>query len=183
MLLDRVSSCGSVCPTPRRRLGADHVRVLEDAASSAVDSVDPRGLAFVKSRLTHVDETDEPVTVSHAASGGALVPAMTLGLTPSEGTTCTLCFASASSPSAVGPDRPSLTVAHCGIDVDGRSNRVLGMTRCSRARSLATLTRSRRSLAPGDYRGGSGAGRYQPTARPSGCCRRRPKAHGQQSRA
>src|SRR6202042_197522 len=62
MLLDRVLELWEQVPDAAAQIGADRVRVLEEAASAAGDAAEPqRGLAFVEVALTQVDETTEPV--------------------------------------------------------------------------------------------------------------------------
>jgi DNA-binding CsgD family transcriptional regulator len=62
MLLDRVLELWDQVPGASARIGADHVRVLEEAAGAARDSVEPqRGLAFVELALSELDENVEPI--------------------------------------------------------------------------------------------------------------------------
>ncbi len=65
MLLDRVLELWNQVPDAAARIGADHVRVLEEAASAARDATVPqRGLAYVQLALSELDETTEPVRVA-----------------------------------------------------------------------------------------------------------------------
>src|SRR3984957_2650226 len=62
MLLDRVLELWEQVPDAAAQIGADHVRVLEEAALAARDAaVAHRGLAFVELALAELDETAEPV--------------------------------------------------------------------------------------------------------------------------
>ena len=65
MLLDRVLELWNQVPDAAARIGADHVRVLEEAASAARDATVPqRGLAYVQLALSELDEATEPVRVA-----------------------------------------------------------------------------------------------------------------------
>jgi DNA-binding CsgD family transcriptional regulator len=65
MLLDRVLELWDQVPDAAAQIGADHVRVLEEAALAARDAaVAHRGLAFVEAALAELDEADEPVRVA-----------------------------------------------------------------------------------------------------------------------
>jgi DNA-binding CsgD family transcriptional regulator len=65
MLLDRVLELWEQVPDAAARIGADHVRVLEEAAAAAGDAGVPhRGLALAELALTELDETAEPVRVA-----------------------------------------------------------------------------------------------------------------------
>jgi DNA-binding CsgD family transcriptional regulator/tetratricopeptide (TPR) repeat protein len=65
MLLDRVLELWEQVPDASAQIGADHVRVLEEAASAAKDAGEhQRGLAFVGLALAELDETTEPVRVA-----------------------------------------------------------------------------------------------------------------------
>jgi DNA-binding CsgD family transcriptional regulator len=65
MLLDRVLELWEQVPDAAAQIGADHVRVLEEAAAAAGDAgVSHRGLALVELALTELDETTEPVRVA-----------------------------------------------------------------------------------------------------------------------
>ena len=62
MLLARVLEMWDQVPDAAEHIGADHVRVLEEAAAAAQDAGEQqRGLAFVESALGEVDEETEPV--------------------------------------------------------------------------------------------------------------------------
>ena len=62
MLLDRVLELWEQVPDAAAQIGADHVRVLEEAAAAARDAGEPqRGLAFVELALAELDEATEPV--------------------------------------------------------------------------------------------------------------------------
>jgi DNA-binding CsgD family transcriptional regulator len=65
MLLDRVLELWDQVPDAAAQIGADHVRVLEEATAAARDTGEPqRGLAFVDLALTGLDEATEPVRVA-----------------------------------------------------------------------------------------------------------------------
>jgi len=65
MLLDRVLELWDQVPDAAAQIGADHVRVLEEAAASARDAGESqRGLAYVELALTELDEATEPVRVA-----------------------------------------------------------------------------------------------------------------------
>ena len=65
VLLARVLELWDQVPEAAERIGADHVRVLEEAASAAYDSGEgQRGLAFVESALAQLDESTAPVRVA-----------------------------------------------------------------------------------------------------------------------
>jgi DNA-binding CsgD family transcriptional regulator len=62
MLLARVLELWDQVPDAAERIGADHVRVLEEAAAAARDAGEgQRGLAFVQSALAELDEAANPV--------------------------------------------------------------------------------------------------------------------------
>jgi len=65
MLLARVLELWDQVPDAADRIGADHVRVLEEAAGAARDAGEAQhGLAFVESALAELDETSDPVRVA-----------------------------------------------------------------------------------------------------------------------
>jgi DNA-binding NarL/FixJ family response regulator len=65
MLLARVLELWDQVPDATERIGADHVRVLEEAATAAADAGEgQRGLAFVQSALSQLDESTAPVRVA-----------------------------------------------------------------------------------------------------------------------
>ncbi len=65
MLLDRVLELWNQVPDAAAQIGADHVRVLEEAASAARDAGLPmRGLSFVELALAELDEAAAPVRVA-----------------------------------------------------------------------------------------------------------------------
>ena len=136
MLLDRVLELWEQVPDASAQIGADHVRVLEEAAVAAGDAGEPhRGLAFVELALTELDETTEPVRFALLLRRRFSFR-KDLGLTPSE---ADLHRALALVPESVSPSARTellLAVAHCGIDVDGPQYRVLGSGRAAaRARA------------------------------------------------
>jgi len=65
MLLARVLEFWDQVPDAAERIGADHVRVLEEAAAAARDAGENQhGLAFVESALAKLDEATDPVRVA-----------------------------------------------------------------------------------------------------------------------
>ncbi len=65
MLLARVLEMWDQVPDAAERIGADHVRVLEEAVAAAQDAGEhQRGLAFAESALAQLDEDTEPVRVA-----------------------------------------------------------------------------------------------------------------------
>jgi DNA-binding CsgD family transcriptional regulator/tetratricopeptide (TPR) repeat protein len=64
-LLARVLELWDQVPDAAARIGADHVRVLDEAAAAAEDAGEhQRGLAFTESALSELDEATEPVRVA-----------------------------------------------------------------------------------------------------------------------
>jgi len=65
MLLARVLELWDRVPDAAERIGADHVRVLEEAAAAAEDAGEgQRGLGFTEAALEETDETTDPVRVA-----------------------------------------------------------------------------------------------------------------------
>jgi len=65
MLLERVLELWDQVPDAAERIGADHVRVLEEAADVARDAGEhQRGLAFTELALTELEEAADPVRVA-----------------------------------------------------------------------------------------------------------------------
>ena len=65
MLLERVLELWDQVPDAAERIGADHVRVLEEAADVARDAGEhQRGLAFTELALAQLDEATDPVRVA-----------------------------------------------------------------------------------------------------------------------
>jgi DNA-binding CsgD family transcriptional regulator/tetratricopeptide (TPR) repeat protein len=65
MLLARVLELWDQVPDASERIGADHVRVLEETAIAARDAGEhKRGLAFTESALAQLDERTDPVRVA-----------------------------------------------------------------------------------------------------------------------
>jgi DNA-binding CsgD family transcriptional regulator len=65
MLLERVLELWEQVPDAAERIGADHVRVLEEAAIVARDAGEhQRGLAFTELALSQLDEVTDPVRVA-----------------------------------------------------------------------------------------------------------------------
>ena len=67
MLLARVLELWDQVPDAAERIGADHVRVLEEAAAAARDAgEEQRGLAFIETALAELDEAADPVRLALA---------------------------------------------------------------------------------------------------------------------
>ena len=65
VLLARVLELWDQVPDAAERIGADHVRVLEESAAAARDAGEhKRGLAFAESALAELDERADPVRVA-----------------------------------------------------------------------------------------------------------------------
>jgi DNA-binding CsgD family transcriptional regulator len=65
VLLDRVLELWEQVPDAAAQIGADHVRVLEEAAAAARDAGGlQRGLSLVELALTELDEATEPIRVA-----------------------------------------------------------------------------------------------------------------------
>jgi len=65
MLLDRVLELWDQVPDAAAQIGADHVRVLEEAAAAARDAAVPhRGAGYVETALAELDEATEPIRVA-----------------------------------------------------------------------------------------------------------------------
>jgi len=65
VLLARVLELWSQVPDASDRIGADHVRVLEEATTAAYDAGEAqRGMAFAESALAELDESTAPVRVA-----------------------------------------------------------------------------------------------------------------------
>ena len=147
MLLDRVLELWEQVPDATAQIGADHVRVLEEAASAAGDAGEPhRGLAFVELALTQVDETTEPVRFALLLRRRFSFR-KDLGLTPSEDDLHRALALVPESLSASARTDLLLTVAHCGIDVDGPQYRVLGQDALRLARELGDVDAESKALA------------------------------------
>jgi DNA-binding CsgD family transcriptional regulator len=119
MLLDRVLELWEQVPDAAAQIGADRVRVLEEAASAAGDAAEPqRGLAFAELALAELDETAEPVRFALLLRRRFSFH-KELGLPQSE---ADLHRALALVPESLSPAARAellISVAHCGIDDDG----------------------------------------------------------------
>ena len=139
MLLDRVLELWEQVPDAAAQVGADHVRVLEEAASAAGDAAEPqRGLAFVELALAELDETAEPVRFALLLRRRFTFH-KDLGLARSE---ADLHRALALVPEAVSPSARTellISVAHCGIDDDGPQYRAWAADALRLARELGNV--------------------------------------------
>jgi DNA-binding CsgD family transcriptional regulator len=147
MLLDRVLELWEQVPDASAQIGADHVRVLEEAVSAAGDAGEPhRGLAFVELALTELDETTEPVRFALLLRRRFSFR-KDLGLAQSEDD---LHRALGLVPEPLSPSARVellLTVAHCGIDTDGAQYRVLAQDALRLARELGDVDAEAKALA------------------------------------
>ncbi len=139
MLLDRVLELWEQVPDAAAQIGADHVRVLEEAASAAGDAAEPqRGLAFVELALAELDETAEPVRFALLLRRRFTFH-KDLGLAQSE---ADLHRALALVPEAVSASARTellISVAHCGIDDDGPQYRAWAAEALRLARELGNV--------------------------------------------
>ena len=136
MLLDRVLELWDQVPDAAAKIGADRVRVLEEAAQSAKDAGEAqRGLAFVELALRELDEAAEPVRVALLLRRRFALR-KDMGLTPSEADLQrALCLV----PESLSPSARTdllLAFAHCGINTEGAQYRVWGNDALRLARQL-----------------------------------------------
>ena len=141
MLLDRVLELWNQVPDAAAHIGADHVRVLEEAVAAARRWRGQRGLKFVELALAELDEADRagPGRPAAAASGSSRrtrhAPARTRPAARA-------CSSPRTSPR--GPGRAAARRRHCGIYANGPQYRPGRRTRCGSRASWATARRSRR---------------------------------------
>jgi DNA-binding CsgD family transcriptional regulator len=119
MLLDRVLELWEQVPDAAARIGADHMRVLEEAAVAARDAGEAkRGLAFAELALTELDEETDPVRVGlllqkrHAFRKD-------LGQGYSEADLTRALSLVPESASRSARTELLLSACHCGLDSDG----------------------------------------------------------------
>ncbi|MGH3210087.1 MAG: helix-turn-helix transcriptional regulator [Trebonia sp.] len=147
MLLDRVLELWEQVPDASAQIGADHMRVLEEAVSAAGDAGEPhRGLAFAELALTELDETTEPVRFASLLRR-RFAFRKDLGLAQSEDD---LYRALGLVPESLSPSARVellLTVAHCGIDTDGPQYRTLAQDALRIARELGDVDAEAKALA------------------------------------
>jgi DNA-binding CsgD family transcriptional regulator len=147
MLLDRVLELWGQVPDASAQIGADHMRVLEEAVSAAGDAGEPhRGLAFAELALSELDETTEPVRFASLLRRRFSFR-KDLGLAQSEDD---LHRALGLVPESLSPSARVellLTVAHCGIDADGPQYRVLAQDALRLARDLGDVDAEAKALA------------------------------------
>ena len=147
MLLDRVLELWEQVPDAAARIGADHVRVLEEAAAAAGDAAEPqRGLGFVELALTELDETTEPVRFALLLRRRFTFH-KDLGLVQSE---ADLHRALALVPEAVSASARTellISVAHCGIDDDGPQYRAWAAEALRLARELGNVDAQAEALS------------------------------------
>jgi DNA-binding NarL/FixJ family response regulator len=163
MLLDRVLELWEQVPDASAQIGADHVRVLEEAVSAAGDAAEAhRGLAFVELALAELDETAEPVRFALLLRRRFTFQ-KDLGLPYSD---TDLHRGLALVPEDVSPTARTellLSVAHCGIGADrpelrGWAHDALRIARATgnadaeaeALTNLAMIEAGRGQLAPSD---------------------------------
>jgi len=147
MLLDRVLELWDQVPDAAAQIGADRVRVLEEAAQSAKDAGEPqRGLAFVGIALKELDEATEPVRVALLLRR-RFAFRKDLGLGPSE---TDLQRALSLVPESLSPSARTellLAFSHCGINTEGPQYRVWGNDALRLARQLRDRDAESHALA------------------------------------
>jgi DNA-binding CsgD family transcriptional regulator len=147
MLLDRVLELWEQVPDASAQIGADHVRVLEEAIAAAKDAGEhQRGLAFVELALAELDEAAEPVRF-------ALLLRERFAFQKEAGrgrSEADLHRALALVPEAVSPSARTellLAVAHCGIHDDGPQYRAWAADALRLARELGNCDAESHALA------------------------------------
>ena len=147
MLLDRVLELWGQVPDAGAQIGADHVRVLEEAVAAAKAAGEhQRGLAFVELALAELDETTEPVRV-------ALLLRERFGLQKEVGRRRAeedLYRALALVPEAVSPSARMellLALGHCGVYTGGEEYRDSAEDALRLARELGNREAEAQALA------------------------------------
>jgi DNA-binding CsgD family transcriptional regulator len=147
VLLDRVLELWEQVPDAAAQVGADHVRVLEEAAAAAGDAAEPqRGLAFVELALAELDETAEPVRFAQLLRRRFSFR-KDLGLPRSE---ADLHRALDLVPEAVSQAARTdllLAVAHCGVHTDGPQYRAWAADALRLARELGNVAAEAEALS------------------------------------
>jgi ATP/maltotriose-dependent transcriptional regulator MalT len=147
MLLDRVLELWEQVPDAAAQIGADHVRVLEEAVAAAKDaSEDQRGLAFAELALAELDEAAEPVRVALLLRERFRFQ-KEAGRVRSE---TDLHHALTLVPEAVSPSARTellLAAAHCGIHTDGPPYRGWAADALRLARELGNRDAELQALA------------------------------------
>src|SRR6516225_4364355 len=149
MLLARVLELWDQVPDAAERIAADHVRVLEEAASAAQDAgEDQRGLAFVTSALAEVDESADPIRAAMLLRQRHMFRSHFGGR--GNGTTEDLDRALALVPESVSKQARTkllLAAAHCGGDTRGPQFRLWGEEALRFARQAGDLDAEADALA------------------------------------
>jgi DNA-binding CsgD family transcriptional regulator len=147
MLLDRVLELWEQVPDAAAKIGADHVRVLEEAIAAAKDAGEhQRGLAFAELALTELDEAAEPVRVALLLRE-RFASQREVGRNRTEDD---LHRALALVPESVSPAARTellLAVAHCGINTDGPQYRAWAVDALRLARELGNRDAESQALA------------------------------------
>ena len=147
MLLDRVLELWDQVPDAAAKIGADRVRVLEEAAQSAKDAGEAqRGMAFVELALRELDEAAEPVRVALLLRR-RFAFRKDLGLTPSETDLQRALCLVPESVSASARTELLLAFSHCGINTEGAQYRVWGNDALRLARQLRDRDAESHALA------------------------------------
>jgi DNA-binding CsgD family transcriptional regulator len=149
MLLDRVLELWDQVPDAATRIGADHMRVLEEAAAAARDAGEPkRGLAFAELALAELDEESEPIRVALLLQK-RFAFRKDLGLTRSEADLSHALSLVPEAASLAARTELLLSACHCGKDIDGPRYRAWALEalrlarttedRCAEVEALANL--------------------------------------------
>jgi len=147
MLLDRVLELWDQVPDAAALIGADRMRVLEEAAQSAKDAGEAqRGLALVELALKELDEATEPVRFALLLRR-RFAFRKDLGLMQSE---ADLHRALSLVPESLSPSARTellLAFSHCGINTEGPQYRVWGHDALRLARQLRDRDAESQALA------------------------------------
>jgi DNA-binding CsgD family transcriptional regulator/tetratricopeptide (TPR) repeat protein len=147
MLLDRVLELWEQVPDAAAQIGADHVRVLEEATAAARDAAEPqRGLAYAELALTELDEGTQPVRVA-SLTRERMTFRRELGMTLPE---ADLHRALSLVPEDVSRSTRTellLAVAHCGADTEGPQYRLWAAEALRLARAEGNLDAEAQALA------------------------------------
>jgi DNA-binding CsgD family transcriptional regulator len=120
MLLDRVLELWEQVPDAAAQIGADHVRVLEEAAAAARDAGGlQRGLSLVELALTELDEATEPIRVALLLRQRYLFQ-KDLGANQSEADMRRALDLVPESLSAAARTQLLLAVSHCDVSAQNR---------------------------------------------------------------
>jgi DNA-binding CsgD family transcriptional regulator len=139
MLLDRVLELWEQVPDAAARIGADHVRVLEQAADAARDAGEPqRGLSYVELALTDLDAATEPVRFAMLLRQRFSFR-KELGTASSEADLRRALALVPEDVSRAARTELLLAAAHCGVDTDGPQYRLWATDALRLARAEGNL--------------------------------------------